>query len=117
AGRRPGPRDLAADVRRGPAGGRGSRADGGFRGHGEEPRAPGPAADAGGPAARPTGRGRRRAMIGADEPAGGHGDAQPRPRAVDLDRGWLGRGAPGWPPPPRAGGTPGAPAPGPPAPP
>src|SRR5262249_25288972 len=96
AGRRPGPRDLAADVRRGPAGGRGRGADGGFGGQGEEPPAPGPAADGGGPAARPTGRGRRRAMIGADEPAGGHGDVLPGPRDVDLDRVWLGVAAQVW---------------------
>jgi len=46
-----GPGDLAADVRRGQAGGRGGRADGRFRGNGEKPCPPGPAADARGPAA------------------------------------------------------------------
>ena len=35
-------------------------------------------------------------MIGADEPAGGHGDVLPGPRDVDLDRVWLGVAAQVW---------------------
>ena len=48
AARQPAAGGLATDVHRGPAGGRGCGADGRPRGHGQEPRAPGPTAAAGG---------------------------------------------------------------------
>ena len=49
AGREPGTRGVASDVRTGPAGSRGGRVARRAAGHGEEPCAPGPAAAARGP--------------------------------------------------------------------
>ena len=92
AGGQPAARDLAADVRRGQDGGRGGRADGCSRGHGEEPRVPGPPADARGAAAPRAGARRRRAMTSgdgrpADEPAGADPAPARRRSGPGLDRG------------------------------
>src|SRR5215472_1487356 len=97
-GGRDGAGDVAADVHRGPIGGRGRRADGGARRHGEEPRAPGQGADARGAAAPRTAGGGRQAMTG-DELAGGHENVTgwaAGPHDVDLDRVWLGVAAQVW---------------------